>query len=171
MKQLLGNKLFDSLVGGQWDPSSDGRRLNDLLDGFQKGFSIENLLILTNSERDGLVRAGAWIASELGSGARVVFSQIKGLLRSSDPKVRFYMTDCVIVCADADDGESILGVAKLLEDSEGFVRWKALDSLCKFRCEQICAGLAFALHSNAPPSFLEGFNLVSRNCKRQICMS
>ena len=111
--------------------ATDGRVLNDLLDEFHRGFPTDHLRRLLHSPDAPVVRAGAWLLSELGSRGCSVFRQVPQLLDSGDPSVRFSLTDCIVVCATESDGELVAKVVSLLEDPDRSVRWKALDSLTK----------------------------------------
>ncbi|NEZ65246.1 hypothetical protein D0962_21120 [Leptolyngbyaceae cyanobacterium CCMR0082] len=135
--------ILEIIKQDSWNYDSGGNLLNNLLESFQEGFPVRNVLQLVESQNEESVRAGSWILSELGVKACEVFQSTKLLIDSSDPKVRFHYLDCILMCATESDGDSIGKVLFLLEDEASFVRWRAMDILCKLDATQISSGLSW----------------------------
>ncbi|MBE9140286.1 hypothetical protein IQ254_24325 [Nodosilinea sp. LEGE 07088] len=135
--------LINEILKGSYESDINGDLLNDLLEDFQKGFPVVNLLPLIKSQDRRVSRAGSWILSELGTKACEVFHETKSLIHSFDPKVRFYYIDCILVCAGEEDGDSIKDLLSLLEDEVAFVRWRSMDALCRLSESQLLAGISW----------------------------
>lgn len=127
--------LLTALLNGDWNPDEDGGRLNDLLEEFRADeYPLDDILILLRHEDAALNRSGAWIASELAAKACALYPCLKGFMSNQDPRVRFHLLDCILLC---DDGPGLLTIGRMLEDVEPIVRWKALDCLCKVSSSQL----------------------------------
>ena len=107
--------------------TGDGSALaNELLRAFHRGFPLDNLLPLLESNDPELVRLGAWIQSELGARAIPLASSLPALLRHALKYVRFFALDSVMTCATESDGPLLAAATTLLADSEDAVRWKTV---------------------------------------------
>jgi len=117
----------------------------DLLDEFQNGYSLDRLSDLLKAAEPQAVRAGMWIASELGVGARPLIGQIAGLLHSPVAAVRFLALECLLACAEPSDASAVTQALSLVEDSESSVRWQMLMFLANVprpvleAARQVCA--------------------------------
>jgi hypothetical protein len=98
------------------------------------------------SDDDDVVRAGAWIASELGVAAAPVIDDLTPLLGHPLKSVRNLAVDAVLAAASAADGEVIARTLGLIEDAEDAVCWKVLHLLARASSEQLRAALP-----EAPP--------------------
>ncbi len=156
-------QLIQGLLAMRWDPEKNGYLLNELLDAFQKGFQVGNLLDLLNSKNTKIVRAGIWIASELGCRACVLYAEIKLIsMSTNDAKIKFYFIDCVLVCAE--DGESIVMTAYFLEDVVAFVRWNTVNFLYKLSPKQVQVAIDWMrLNSNKRDEYYIGFQLLGKS--------
>lgn len=117
---------------------------NKLLRAFFAGYPIERLRLVLRSDDDDAVRAGAWIASELGVAAAPLINDVSPLLRHPLKLVRFFAVDAVLAAASADDGEVIAQAVGLIEDAEEAVRWKVLHLLARASSDQLAAALVRA---------------------------
>lgn len=136
------DELIEALVDGK-----HGEELaafaNELQQEFHRGYPVGHLKDLLTSHHVDVVKAGAWIASELGIKARPLLQEIAKLLHHDSPYIRFFAIDSVLSCATENDGRTIAEVvALLLEDPEGSVRWKAADFLTRCSDGQISAAVA-----------------------------
>lgn len=163
MASASPDQLIEGLLQHEWDSEENGYLLNNLLDEFYRGFPISEILRLLESSDEKSIRAGTWIVSELGTKSCPIFRKIKPLIKSPDPKTRFHVASCILVCADEDDGESIIDLARLLQDKSSFVRWRAIDVLCRLSKRQISIVLNCTQSNSSKINFHHGFKLLF-NC-------
>jgi len=57
------------------------------------GYAISNLRRLIRSNRDGAIKTGAWIVSELGGAARPLMADVEFLLQHPLRYARFFALD------------------------------------------------------------------------------
>jgi hypothetical protein len=120
----------DRLVSQLLSKERDGSILaNDLLREVHRGFPVERLRVLLESDDPEIVRLGAWLQSELGSRAQSLAPLLPRLLRHELKYVRFFAIDSVASCATPDDGPLLAETVRLIDDAERSVRWKAMDFL------------------------------------------
>jgi hypothetical protein len=143
-------QLIEALIRDP-DICDSGIIPNELLREFHRGYPIENLRLLLSSRNRKVVRAGIFIASELGSEAAPLLDQVLSLLRHPDPIVRFDAIDSMLTCTTSNDEKEIAAVVLMLDDSEGPVRRKVLDFLSRASAEQLLAGLRY-LEKTEPDS-------------------
>src|SRR5262249_10763152 len=120
---------------------STGALSNDLLREFHRGYPLDNLLPLLQNQNAELVTVGVWIASELGENGKGLLPAVSGLLRHPAKKVRFLAIDCMLTWCGSSEGAQLASTTRLLEDSEGAVRWKVMDFLTRAAPEQLEASL------------------------------
>jgi len=116
---------------------------NELLAEVYNGYPVTNLRQLLHSEEENAIKAGVWIASELGEIARPLLSEISRLLRHSLRYVRFCALDAVLLIAFATDGEVIAEAIRLLDDADEAVRWKTMHFLSKATPNQLRSSLPY----------------------------
>ena len=109
----------------------------ELLEEFQSGFPIARLAELLAANTESGVRAGIWIASELGTQVRPLLADIQRLLAHPDRYVRFFALDCVLTAAADSDGLSLASAAALIGDPDSAVRWKAMNFLASVSRAQL----------------------------------
>lgn len=107
----------------------DENAMLDLLEHFQSGFPLARLRELLSESRGNAIRAGIWIASELGAQIHPLLRDIAPLLAHPDRYVRFFAIDCVLAAANENDGQILGHTAELLNDQDSAVRWKAMNFL------------------------------------------
>jgi len=120
----------------------DGDAAYDLLQEFFAGYPVDRLQLLLKSENHTAVEAGAWIASELGDDAAAVLDDLVTLLEHPSATVRFYAADSIFGCARADRGDAIAEAIKLIDDPDGGVRWRVMDSMARTSRSKLLAGAA-----------------------------
>jgi hypothetical protein len=167
MEHTSPHQLINGLLEHTWSSDTNGYLLNDLLDHFHRGFPVANVLTLIESSDEQATRAGTWIASELGTKACKIYKKIKPLVKSPDPKVRFNIASCILVCADEEDGESIIDLTSLLHDQEAFVRWISIDSLCRLQKKQVLIATNWLRDDPSADNYYRGFKLLY-DCERNF---
>jgi hypothetical protein len=115
---------------------------NDLLKQFHRGYPLENLRPLLHDQGQDIVGLGAWIASELGEMGRPLIDDIAPLLNHHAKKARFFAIDCILLWAGPSKKLELASAAKLVNDPEPAVRWKAMDFLSRATREQLLAALS-----------------------------
>lgn len=148
--QNRAERFSNRLIAEPGSPEA-GLWMNDLLTEFHRGYPLENLRRLLLNDNIEVVKAGAWIASELGEKGRPLLDDVLPLLHHSDSKVRFSAIDCILLWADSSKGAELAKTAMLIEDSTARVRWKAMDFLSRANREQLEAALNY-LRSTDPQS-------------------
>lgn len=136
------NKRIDSMIeyirkGG------NGGATNDLLEEFFDGYPVKNLLRLLESEEENLVRAGAFIASELGRLVAPIIADLGPYLKHRLDQVRLDLIDPILLCADPSHGSVIANAVRLVNDSDTVVRSRALFMLARIGRGQLLASLEF----------------------------
>jgi hypothetical protein len=111
----------------------------ELLDEFQRGRPIGELLPLLRSQDGNVVQVGIWIASELGASAKPLLADVVPLLGHARPAVRFFALDCVLVGASIADSSALASAVLLTDDPAPAVRWKALRFISSASTEQLQA--------------------------------
>jgi len=144
------------------DPRSSlaGVLMSDLLAEFHRGYPLENLLLLLLNDNTELVKAGAWIASELGEKGKPLLNDVSPLLQHPDSKVRFSTIDCILLWADPSKGPELASVVKLIEDPESRVRWKVMDFLSRATREQLSAALSYLEATDPQSKNIPGLRLL-----------
>lgn len=117
--------------------------VQQLLGEFFKGYPIEKLRLLLGSTNENAVKAGAWIASELGSSVSPLNGDLLPLLDHPARYIRFFVIDAVLGYATAEHGEATAKAIRLTRDTDDAVRWKALNFVAKADLDQLLASLPF----------------------------
>jgi hypothetical protein len=113
---------------------------NELLGPLFSGYAASNLVPLLRSQDERVVRAGAWLISELGSKAKPLIDTFRELLGHRSREVRFFVLDAVLCCCDDHDGDIIAAAISLAQDQDAAVRWKLIYFLAKLKPNQLEAG-------------------------------
>ena len=124
------------------DSCDDGILVNDLLREFHRGYPIEKLRPLMLSDNEKVAKVGIWVASELGGKAAPLLDDLTKLLHHPERYVRYFAIDSLLTCATREKEAAIAAVVSMLDDTDGAVRWKALDFLSRASAEQLEAGLS-----------------------------
>jgi hypothetical protein len=134
----------DELVRILWTGSEDPDRLEEaqleLLHEISEGYPVEGVRRLLASDRPAVVRAGAWVASELGTRACPLVGDMASILDSSDTHARFFAVDVVLLCGSEQHGQMIARVIELVDDPAQPLRWKALQFLTNAAPAQLATG-------------------------------
>jgi hypothetical protein len=94
----------------------NGRLSNDLLDEFCRGFPVENLKLLIDSNLLGARGTAAFIATELGLKASPLLKDIAKLLDMPTPRARYDALETLWKCSTYRDGWAIGAVLRCLDD-------------------------------------------------------
>ena len=135
MTNVRADELIDRILRNEDDTGKDANELLPLLGG---DYPVSNLRRLFVSDHDEVVKTAAWIASELGTRATPLLSDVVQLLHHRVPYVRAFATDVVLVAATPVNAHLIAGAVHLIADEDKGVRWKATDFLARATAEQLC---------------------------------
>jgi hypothetical protein len=133
---MRGDELVERICQGGSDDDT-----HELLAEFDRGYPINNLRRLLRSDQDRVIKAGAWIISELGQGAAPLMADVEALLRHPLRYARFFALDAVLAAASPSHGKVISRAIRLIDDSDEAVRWKAMQFLSRATPQQLKAGL------------------------------
>lgn len=149
------------------DEEERGEVANDLLREFHRGYPLKHLRTFLASTSDQVLRTGVWIASELGSKAHPLLQEVALLLKHKLKHIRFFAIDSVLTCASGEDGAIVAEVARLLDDSESAVRWKAIDFLARADEAQLRGALSHLQQTDMISKHTQGLQwLLSDHAKR-----
>jgi HEAT repeat protein len=126
------DQLLEHLLTGGNDSAA-----NELLDAFHSGYPIERLRLLLQSDGETALKAGAWIASELGEKVAPLVSDLSRLLNHPSRYVRFFTLDAILGCTMNEHGEVVARAVMLILDPDEAVRWKALHFLANATNNQL----------------------------------
>lgn len=129
--------------------TGDSEASHSLLNEFFSGYSLENLRTLLRSDEEKSVRAGVWIASELGDRCSEVLEDMRPLLHHASRYVRFFAVDCILLAAEPWQTDLLGSAAGLVWDEDAAVRWKALTFLTNTTVGQLLG----AAHGTVEPWF------------------
>lgn len=138
MSRLTSEQLLERVCA-----DGDETSAHALLSAFFGGFPVERLREVLYSENDDAVRAGAWLASELGSKVAPLVSDLALLLKHPSRYVRFFTVDAVLTGATEQEGDAIAKAVELLEDGDAAVRWKATNFLARASSSQLRSSLPY----------------------------
>jgi hypothetical protein len=123
---------------------ADGKVSNDLIGEFYThGYPVEKLIPLLRSENNVTVRAGAFLAEELGAKARPLLPELTKLLNYADAWVKSGVLSAVLVSATNEDGEAVGGAVSLITDSERPVRRMAFELMTRLDRSSLVAGVPY----------------------------
>ncbi len=134
--QRAGELLLRRMLAG-----GDVEAANELLEAFFGGLPVERLLLLLWSDSEDAVKAGAWIASELGAQAQPLLPELARLLDHPARYVRFFLLDAILASASTEDGEAVARAVSKIRDCDEAVRWKALQFLSRASEDQLAAAI------------------------------
>jgi len=113
---------------------------HDLLNEFFRGYPIENLKLLINSEHLSARGTASFIATELGKLAAPLLEDIASLLSHPTPRARYDALETLWKCATYKDGWAIAAVLRHLEDPWPGVRTGAIDAIRLANREALLSG-------------------------------
>jgi hypothetical protein len=132
------DQLLEEILAGANDSSA-----NELLTEFLGGYPIARLRLLLQSDEESALRAGAWIASELGENIAPLVDEVSRVLSHSSRYVRFFLVDALLGGATSEHGQAIARAVLLIRDPDRAVRWKVLNFLARASEEKLAAALPF----------------------------
>jgi hypothetical protein len=136
-----GDELVRLLWAGRDRPEQLYEAQLELLHEVLEGYPVENVRRLLTSGRASAVRAGVWVASELGRHAGPLVEEMASILDSSDGYAKLFAVDVVLLCGTDRHGHLIARVVDLVDDSDDSMRWKALQFLTNATSEQLSEGV------------------------------
>lgn len=119
----------------------EGVLANDLLREFHRGYPVERLRPLLNSPNERVVKAAAFIASELGSKAAPLLDSLVGLLHYADGRVRSDAIISLITCTTGKHQKEIADVISMLDDPDWRIRHEVMEFMSRVSLEQLQAAL------------------------------
>lgn len=123
---------------------TDGKISNDLIGEFYtRGYPLEKLIPLLRSEDNETVRAGTFIAEELGAKATPLLSELTRLLDHPDTWVRSGVLTAVLASATDQDGEAVGGAVSLIIDHERPIRRMAFELMTRANPQPLTAGVPY----------------------------
>ncbi|MFF1820030.1 HEAT repeat domain-containing protein [Kribbella sp. NPDC058245] len=132
---------IDELIGRLIDEAQWESAAGELLTEFSRGDSLERLVPMLRSGIPAVVKAGAWIASELGERAAPLLGEMTVLLDHPLRYVRLFAIDTVLATAGANDGPAVVKAVALTGDQDTAVRWKAVKFLARVGDGQLAAAV------------------------------
>lgn len=134
--------------------------LSELLDLLYASDSYKTVVTLCYSNNLTSIRAGAWLASNLGKKAISIYEDIVKLIKHEDPIVRYEIIELILNCSD--NGKDLVELIICLNDKEKIVRIRALDYLHFLSPVQINKALTFAKENKLKDviEVLELFNAI-----------
>jgi hypothetical protein len=133
----LGDQFLERILSG----GGDSTAAHDLLNECFRGYPVENLRRLLKNSDEAAVKAGVWIASELGNAALPLLGDVAPLLDHPSPHVRFFALDVVLLVASATHGDVIATAIHLIDHTSEAVRWKCMQFLARATPAQLRASL------------------------------
>lgn len=108
-----------------------------------RGYPVENVSMLLQSDNEVVTQSGAWIASELGRDARPILNCLLPLFKHRNVRVRYYSVETVLTAASDENGEIVGGAVALITDQERPVRQMAFQLMTRADSSLLAAGLLF----------------------------
>jgi hypothetical protein len=124
-----GDRLVAQLRAAADHPVAADAAATGLLHEFFTGYPLDRLHALLDSDDLHVVRAGAWLASELGTCAAPLLDDVVRLLAHPMRYVRFFAVDAVLANATPQRGDVTARAVALIDDSDSSVRWKTMQLL------------------------------------------
>lgn len=131
-------KSIDDLLAEIEAGDVSGEASNELLNEFFAGLDLNILRKLLRSDNRNCVASGVFIFSELAEVAGQLFpEEALRLLANSDGTVRFDALNVVLTNSGPGDGAIVAAAIQAIEDPDRRVRWKAIDTACRFHLDQL----------------------------------
>jgi hypothetical protein len=138
--QTHGDSLFARVLAGEeWEAGIT----NDLLKEFFRGYPMEKVITLLNSDNDKAVQSGAWIASELAKDAKPIVDYLMPLFEYPNVRVRCNAIETVLTAATDENGEVVGAAISLIADSERPVRRTAFELAARADRPPLAAGVPY----------------------------
>lgn len=116
---------------------------NDLLKEIGRGYPVERLSTLLQSDNEQAIEDGIWIASELGAGARPILSYLLPLYDYPNRRIKYYAVELALTAATEHEGEVIAHALKLIRDPERPVRRVSFELLTRADSGRLAASLSY----------------------------
>ena len=133
---------------------------NELLREFHRGYPVEKLRCLLSNREEQVVKAGIWIASELGSKGTPLLDDVVKLLNYSTRYVRYFAIDSLLTCTTGRNENEISAVILMLYDGDKVIRWKVLDFLTRASIDQIQGAINWFEKNDPGSAHLTGLQLL-----------
>jgi hypothetical protein len=136
-----GDELIEHILTAG---DADGKVSNELIGEFYNhGYPVEKLIPLLHSDDSATVRAGAFLAEELGAKATPLLPELARLLDYTDTWVKSGVLSAVLTSATDRDGAAVGGAVSLITDDERPVRKMAFELMARADRSPLVAGVAY----------------------------
>jgi hypothetical protein len=136
-----GDEQMARLRAAADDPAAADAAANELLKALFAGYPVERVRPLLRSGQAHLVRAGIWIASELGADGAPLLDDVVRLLDHPIRYVRFFAVDAVLANAGSGHGAVTARAVRRIDDPDQAVRWKVLQLLANADRDTLAASV------------------------------
>jgi len=116
---------------------------NRLLREYHRGYPLENLLPLLQSDDERLVNTGMFISSELGMKGKPLLNDVFPHLKDTDKWVKHETLDCILMWAEPSNKLELGSGVGVLDDDEPANRWSAMNYLARLSQEQLQGALSY----------------------------
>jgi hypothetical protein len=131
-----GDELLALVVAGDQSGIS-----NDLCKEFYRGYPIQKLATLLDSDDERALESGAWIASELAENARPILSHLLPLFGYPNTRIKYHSIQTVLTAATDEDGDVVGEAVSLIADDERPVRRMAFELMARADRSSLVAGV------------------------------
>lgn len=157
--RLNADELLKSLLENKSNCASCGVLLNDLLEEFYRGYPLKNLVKIAHSHDVEVIKAAAWLLSELREESHLILPKVKHLINSDNKTIRFLMIRYLM---SSDEIDTLIEVTHFLNDSELSNRWMVFDSLVHMKDSTIKAcAQKISMHDKLS-AFSIGFEILQK---------
>ena len=109
--------------------------LNNLLEEVDRSETLVPITKLLVTEDVNCQLAGSWIAAMMGEKSIEIFNCLKELLYSKNPKIRYEVCECYLLCANS--GFLVTEFLKCIDDDEVTIRLRVIDYIKFLSREQL----------------------------------
>lgn len=133
-----GDELLALVLAGDQSGIS-----NDLRKEFYRGYPIQKLTTLLDSDDERALESGAWIASELAENARPILSHLLPLFDYPNTRIRFHSIQTVLTAATDENGDIVGEAVSHIADDEPPVRKMAFELMARADRSPLVASVSY----------------------------
>lgn len=143
MSDGRADHLVEQLCTGELDALAASSAANDLLNYIFQGAQVGLVRRLVRCQEIQAVKAGAWIISELGRDAALLWDEVNLLLRSPARNVRFLAVDAALTLASENDAPTIAEAITLIRDADRAVRRQVLRLMSRIELDRLSSAAPY----------------------------
>jgi hypothetical protein len=133
-----GDDLLARILAGEETDLGDKTDLGiELEKECWRGYPIDRISALLQSDRESAVKSGAYIASELAENSRPLLKDLEPLINYPNTWVRSDAINAVNLAATVDDGEIVARVIECIVDNERSTRFSAFTLLAASKRDKL----------------------------------